>query len=78
MKKGFAQFVIGIVIAVAGAGIMFHGSILGEYNSNIALVLGLIGILLIATSKYRLMKRKEAKLKKSKAKKTKSKKKSKK
>lgn len=71
MKKGFIQFVIGIVIAVAGAGIMFHGSILGEYNSNIALVLGIVGIALIATSKYRLMKRKELKARKSKTKKSK-------
>jgi len=56
MKKPLIQFIIGIVLALTGAGIMFHGSILGENNSSIAIIIGIIGIGLIATSGYRLMK----------------------
>ena len=51
------QFIIGICIALIGAGIMFHGNIFGERNSGIATVIGIIGIGLIATSyRYRLLK----------------------
>ena len=51
------QFIAGICIALIGAGIMFHGSILGENNSSIATVIGIIGIVLIATSsRFRLLK----------------------
>jgi anthranilate phosphoribosyltransferase len=50
------QFVAGICIALIGAGIMFHGNIFGESNSGIATVIGIIGIVLIATSKFRLLK----------------------
>ena len=50
------QFVVGICVALIGAGIMFHGSIFEESNSNIATVIGIVGIALIATSKFRLLK----------------------
>jgi anthranilate phosphoribosyltransferase len=50
------HFVAGICIALIGAGIMFHGNIFGESNSGIATVIGIIGILMIATSKFRLLK----------------------
>ena len=51
------QFIIGICIALIGAGIMFHGNIFGERNSGIATVIGIIGIGLIATSyRFRLLK----------------------
>jgi len=50
------QFAAGIVLALIGAGIMFHGNIFGESNSGIAIVIGIIGIALIATSKVRLLK----------------------
>ena len=51
------QFIIGICIALIGAGIMFHGNIFGERNSSIATVIGIIGIALIATSyRFRLLK----------------------
>ena len=56
MKKGLIQFIIGIVIALTGAAIMFHGNIFGENNSGIAIVIGIVGIGLIATSSYRLIK----------------------
>ena len=58
MKKGLIQFIIGIKIALAGAVIMFHGNIFEEYNTGVAIILGIIGIGLIATSKYRLLKKK--------------------
>ena len=50
MNKQLIQFVLGIIVALIGAGIMFHGSIFGENNSGIAIVIGIIGIGLIATS----------------------------
>jgi anthranilate phosphoribosyltransferase len=56
IMKQKIQFVAGICIALIGAGIMFHGNIFGESNSGIATVIGIIGILLIATSKFRLLK----------------------
>jgi membrane-anchored glycerophosphoryl diester phosphodiesterase (GDPDase) len=56
MKRGFIQFIIGIILALAGAGIMFHGSILGDNNTGIAIIIGITGLVLIATSKYRLLK----------------------
>jgi hypothetical protein len=50
-KKFFViQFVGGIIVALIGAFIMFHGSIFGENNSGIATIIGIIGIGLIASS----------------------------
>jgi len=50
-KKFFIiQFVVGIIIALIGAFIMFHGSIFEENNSGIATIIGIIGIGLIASS----------------------------
>ncbi len=44
-------FVLGILICLAGAGLMFDGAILGETTTNVATVLGITGISLIATQK---------------------------
>jgi len=49
-------FIAGICIALIGAGIMFHGNLFGESNSGIATIIGIIGIGLIATSNFRLLK----------------------
>ena len=38
------------MVALIGAGIMFHGSIFGENNSGIAIVIGIIGIGIISSS----------------------------
>ncbi|MEA3229325.1 MAG: hypothetical protein U9P44_00260 [archaeon] len=46
----------GVVSALIGAGIMFHGNIFGESNTSIAIVIGIVGIGLIATSKFRVLK----------------------
>jgi len=59
MKKRLIQFVVGIVVALAGAFFMFEGSLLGKNTTGIATVIGITGIVLIATSKYRLMGRKK-------------------
>ncbi|MEJ2267701.1 MAG: hypothetical protein P8X70_01345 [Nanoarchaeota archaeon] len=58
MKKGFIQFITGIVIVLIAVGILLHGNLFGEYNSGIAIVLTILGIGLIATSKYKLSKKK--------------------
>ena len=55
-KKFLIQFVIGIIIALIGAGIMFHGNIFGDNNSGIATVIGIIGIGIIATSNVHIWK----------------------
>ena len=44
-------FVLGILICLAGAGLMFDGAILGETTTNVATVLGITGICLIATQR---------------------------
>jgi energy-converting hydrogenase Eha subunit H len=44
-------FVLGILICLAGAGLMFDGAVLGETTTNVATVLGITGIGLIATQK---------------------------
>ncbi|MBN1195417.1 MAG: hypothetical protein JXA08_08765 [Methanomicrobiaceae archaeon] len=49
------QFITGLILAVAAGALMFEGSILGEDTVSIALVTGIIGVLLIATSKIRLI-----------------------
>ena len=55
-KKFSIQFVLGIIVALIGAGIMFHGNIFGENNSGIAIVIGIIGIGIIATSNVHIWK----------------------
>ncbi len=50
-KKIFIiHFIVGVIVALIGAFIMFHGSIFGENNSGIATVIGIIGIGIIASS----------------------------
>jgi hypothetical protein len=44
-------FVLGILICLAGAGLMFDGAILGETTANVATVLGITGIYLIAAQR---------------------------
>jgi hypothetical protein len=44
-------FVLGILICLAGAGLMFDGAILGETTTNVATALGITGICLIATQR---------------------------
>ena len=44
-------FVLGILPCLAGAGFMFDGEILGEITTNVATILGITGIGLIATQK---------------------------
>ena len=41
---------IGILICLIAAGIMFEGTVLGERTTGIAIVLGIVGIGIIATS----------------------------
>ena len=53
--KARVLFIVGLVLALIGAGALFHGHLFGESNSAIASVMGIIGIVLIATSKFRLL-----------------------
>jgi len=54
-KAFFAQWIIGIVLALIAAIFMFDGDILGENTTGISTVIGIIGICLIATSNVRLL-----------------------
>lgn len=44
-------FVSGILVCLAETGLVFNGTILGETTTNVATVLGLTGIGLIATQR---------------------------
>ena len=54
-KAFFAQWVIGLVVAVIAAIFMFDGDILGENTAGISTVMGIVGISLIATSNVNLL-----------------------
>ncbi len=55
-KKAFyAQWIIGIVLALTAAIFMFDGDILGENTTGISTVIGIVGICLIATSNINLL-----------------------
>ena len=49
--KGQIMKVLGVLVCITGAFLMFNGSILGERTVSIATVIGIIGILIISTSK---------------------------
>jgi Na+/proline symporter len=51
----FAQWIIGIVLALIAAIFMFDGDILGENTTGISTVIGIVGICLIATSNINLL-----------------------
>jgi len=55
-KLFFPIFIIGLVLALTGAVLMFDGDILGENTTGIATVIGIVGISLIATSGFTLLK----------------------
>lgn len=42
-------FWLGLALALVGAGIMFQGSVFGERTSSVAIIIGIVGIGLIAT-----------------------------
>ena len=55
-KKTFLPiFISGLVLALAGAFLMFNGDILGENTTGIATVIGIVGLCLIATSNVTLI-----------------------
>ncbi|MFC1945441.1 hypothetical protein ACFLWF_01660 [Chloroflexota bacterium] len=57
-KKTFLPlFITGLVLALTGAFLMFNGDILGENTTGIATVIGIVGIGLIATSNFTLLKK---------------------
>lgn len=49
-------WVLGFVLALTGAFLMWDGSILGENTTGVAIVIGVVGLGLIAKSKFRLLK----------------------
>ena len=55
MKK--VLFLLGLVLALIAAAIMFEGSIFGERTTGIATVIVIVGICLIATSSVQKAKK---------------------
>ena len=49
-KKFLIQFLLGIIVALIGAGIMFDGNIFRENNSGIAILIVIIGIGILSSS----------------------------
>jgi len=60
MRWDYVSFVLGISLCLIGALVMVEGSILGERTTGIAIVIGIVGIGLIATSGVRLLKPKKS------------------
>ena len=60
MRWDYVSFVLGITLCLIGAILMAEGSILGENTSGWAIVVGIVGIGLIATSNVRLLKPKKS------------------
>jgi len=56
-KTFLPLFITGLVLALIGAFLMFNGYVLGENTTGIATVIGIIGIGLIATSNFTLLKK---------------------
>jgi hypothetical protein len=56
-KSFFPLFIIGIVLSLTAAFFMFDGGILEKNTTGIAIVIGIIGIGLIASSNFTLLKR---------------------
>jgi putative Mn2+ efflux pump MntP len=56
-KSFFPLFIIGLVLSLTAAFFMFDGDILGENTTGVATVIGIVGIGLIATSNFTLLKR---------------------
>ena len=56
-KKFSIHFILGIIIALIGAGIMFEGRILGENTTGYATIIGIIGIGIIGSSHIWTMKK---------------------
>ena len=54
-KAFFAQWIIGLILALIAAFFMFDGDILGENTSGISTIIGIVGICLIATSNVHLL-----------------------
>jgi len=44
------QKIVGILLALTGSLLMWNGSILGENTTGIATIIGIVGLVLIATS----------------------------
>jgi hypothetical protein len=54
-KAFFAQFIVGLILALIAAFFMFDGDILGENTAGTATVIGIVGICLVATSNITLL-----------------------
>ena len=54
-KAFFAQWIIGLILALTAGFFMFDGDILGGNTTGIATVIGIVGICLIATSNVTLL-----------------------
>jgi hypothetical protein len=56
-KKFSIQFILGIIVTLIAASIMFEGRILGENTTGYATIVGIIGIGIIGSSHIWSMKK---------------------
>jgi len=60
MRWEYVLLVLGISLCLIGAIVMLEGNIFGENNSGLAIVIGILGVGLVATSDVGLRKPKKS------------------
>ena len=60
MRWEYVLLVLGLSLCLIGAIVMFEGNIFGENNSGSAIVIGIVGVGLVATSDVGLRKPKKS------------------
>ena len=60
MRWEYVLLVLGLSLCLIGAIVMFEGNIFGENNSGLAIVIGIVGVGLVATSDVGLRKPKKS------------------
>lgn len=56
MRGRYALLVLGVLVCLIGAFLMFEGSILGENTTGIATIIGIVGIGIITRARKRMEK----------------------
>ena len=60
MRWEYVLLVLGLSLCLIGAIVMFEGNIFGENNSGLAIVIGIVGVALVAASDVGLRKPKKS------------------
>ena len=60
MRWEYVLLVLGILLCLIGAIVMFEGNIFGDYNSGSSIVIGIVGVGLVTISDVWLRKSKKS------------------